>query len=184
MNSSISDKIPIVVGILLALSFAFIGFVFLAVGSYQFLQGAKSQDWPATSGIIARSEVKSTSSRTRTSNRHSKNKTRYSVSVVYTYQVDGQDYENNRLSYGGKKYKARPQAVEAMKPYKRGAKVDVFYAPEDPASSVLVKGSGTAGVAIGVGAILLLLGGAASIIMIVRVRRHSEGLPSSAFTTE
>lgn len=51
--------------------------------------------------------------------------------VLYAYQVDGQKYRGERIRCGG------PSGGDAVTRYPAGARVDVFYDPQDPSVAVL-----------------------------------------------
>jgi hypothetical protein len=64
--------------------------------------------------------------------------------------------------------------------YPAGKEVQVFYDPKNPKSSVLLKGSGTTWLAMGLGSMALVLG-SATMVHMARARRAGTGdnMPSS-----
>ncbi len=66
----------------------------------------------------------------------------YSVDVSYTYQVDGQSYQSDRLAFNGvRQYNSKSKAQAALASYAAGSAVTVYYHPDDPSVSVLESGS-------------------------------------------
>ncbi len=71
-------------------------------------------------------------------------------------------------------YKSRSKAQKVLNRYPRGKEVEVFYDPENPQSSVLIKGIGLSWLAVGLGAAMFLLGLVMLIKTAMGARRNSE----------
>ncbi len=112
------------------------GLIFLGLSAYciisswTVLTAAAGQDtWPETRGIVTLSRVDVPIGGT------SQKSTRYLFS--YKYWVMGKEYQSDRYSFasiGGER-------STAVKRYKEGDQVRVFYNPQDPSYAVLVKES-------------------------------------------
>jgi|LakMenE18May11ns_1017448.scaffolds.fasta_scaffold9524253_1 hypothetical protein len=158
MNSSQAEQLRAVIGWIFASGFMFLGLVFLALGGYEFWQGLKTKNWPAAPGRIIESEIESISSTSRSSSRVSRRVTDYSVRIRYSYEAAGQKLEGKRLQYGYNSHDDRSSAKNEQSRYPPGKEVQVFYDPTNPKRSVLVKGSGTSWLAVGLGLTAFLLG--------------------------
>ena len=180
MNTSQVDQLKTVVGWIFAAGFGFFGIVFLALGGYEFWQGSKTKDWPASQGKIIESEIETRSSSSPRHGRTSRRDTDYSVRIRYSYEVAGQKLEGQRLQYGYKSHDERSSAKQEQSRYPSGKEVQVFYDPKNPKSSVLLKGSGTSWLAMGLGFMALVLGSVTMVYM-ARARRTGtwDNMPSS-----
>ncbi len=121
-------------GVVFGAIFAIIGYVVAFYFGKPILDDAKaSRSWPSVSGVIERSEVV-----TSTSN----GKTMYGFDVVYRYQVEGRDLTSNNVFFGGNTTSSSSSfAHNVVARYPKGAKVKVFYDPNDPSKAVLEPGT-------------------------------------------
>lgn len=101
---------------------------------------ARSAEWPQTVGIVTSSGVSGTYVK-----QGPVQVMVYAASVRYTYEVGGVPHEGSRIGFGdewtgtpGESGRARAEAQAASWP--EGAKAVVFYDPDDPSQSALVKG--------------------------------------------
>jgi len=93
-----------------------------------------SADWPSTTGVIKRSEV--------VKSRNSDGDTMYKPVVEYAYQVDGKDFECNKIWFGGGSSSSNSSgAYETVGQFPKGAEVPVYYHPEKPFEAVLQPGA-------------------------------------------
>ncbi|MDJ0699185.1 MAG: DUF3592 domain-containing protein [Woeseiaceae bacterium] len=94
-----------------------------------------STDWPSVPGLVNHSELEF-----QRKNTGAGKKTDYRVEIVYEYVVDDQLYRNNvvRFDQGELTSKRKELLVSS---YPVGRRVEVFYNPDDPDQSVLVRGS-------------------------------------------
>jgi hypothetical protein len=104
-----------------------IGVVLLVAGFLMTRTPGKSSHWPTTTGQILASMIQY---RRKSGGGHSP----YPL-VLYTYQVEGQHYQSQRIYFGV------PVGGSAMtgviKKYPVGAQVPVYYNPQNPADAVL-----------------------------------------------
>ena len=180
MNTSQVDQLKTVVGWIFAAGFMCLGIVFMALGGYHFWEGSKTKNWPATPGRIIESEIESRTTTSRPHGRASRRDTDYSVRLRYSYEVAGQKLESRRLQYGNESHDKRSSAKQEQSLYPAGKEVQVFYDPTNPKSSVLVKGSGTSWLAVGLGLMALVLGSVTMVYMARARRAGTRGnMPSS-----
>ena len=95
----------------------------------QFRQGLRadaSKKWPTASGTITASALEQLPG----------NKWRYRAAVRYAYRASGKAYEGSRVFWGGNEGREKHMA-SVIETYPEGAKVRVFYDPNDPAEAVL-----------------------------------------------
>jgi hypothetical protein len=95
----------------------------------QFRQGLRadaSKKWPTASGTITASALE----------RLPANKWRYRAAVQYSYRAAGKNYQASRVFWGGNEGRQKHMA-SVIETYPAGAKVRVFYDPNDPAEAVL-----------------------------------------------
>lgn len=130
MNGGANKK-GVFFGVLLIVG-GLIGVVF---GLNYLADANRSKTWQATEGVTVSAGVIG----------HAKNSGSsgsYSVDVRYTYQVDGQTYQSDRIAFNGaRQYNSKSKAQTAIADYSAGNVVTVYYNPDDPAISVLQPGS-------------------------------------------
>lgn len=134
---------------------AFLG-IFLAVGLGLVITGIsniksarESMTWPATKGVILKSEVKTS---------RSDDSTTYGADISYEYQVNKQTYTGNKVTFGDVSTSKRSRAEKIVDRFPVEKTVDVFYNPEDPKSSVLEPGlNGGIWLLPGVGSVFLII---------------------------
>ena len=132
--------------VLLALAALLIG-----IGWYSRQKVKASQAWPSTPGLVTGSGVEQSSG--------SEGDNVYRALVTYSYQVGGQQYQNNRRVFGdtvsSSNYGA---AARTAARFVASSSVPVYYNPANPQDAVLERTSGVAGLMFGLGALFLLLG--------------------------
>lgn len=108
----------------------FLAVVFLFIGIKKQLKYSKSENWPSVEGEI-------TSFQERHFKVGGKTGTKDAVvyDVIYQYIVKGKEYVNSDISY-----KDISQNLIKLK-FENVENIDVFYNPESPEKSVLIKGS-------------------------------------------
>ena len=91
---------------------------------------ASAQSWPSTAGIVLASSVQ-----VRRSNR---SRSEYPV-VVYQYEVNGKSYQGQRIKASDKFISVRisGEAQATVARYPAGARVTVYYDPNNPSESAL-----------------------------------------------
>ena len=101
-----------------------------------FTQHRDSRAWPSVPGEITSAFIKEV--RDENPNTVSRSPSYY-VEVRYVYDVKGTRYTGNRIRVFRKRHATLSAAESEMRGYPVGDKVDVFYDPAKPATSVLVK---------------------------------------------
>jgi hypothetical protein len=142
-------------GLLFVLIFAGVG-IFLIYRSLQSRKQAEaSQAWPGTQGVVSEARV------TSSSHTDSDGETSYSYSphVEYTYQVGGQEYLGQNITFGFKQGYGSPAKAEAITArYPAGGAVTVYYDPANPQQAVLERKAGGFGATLAIGIIFLVIG--------------------------
>ena len=91
------------------------------------------QEWATADGRIVESRVEA-----RNPPSADRPSIQYGARVVYEYTVAGKAYRSERVSFDGTFWRPTPEAAEADRArYAEGAKVSVFYDPQQPQSAVL-----------------------------------------------
>jgi hypothetical protein len=126
-----------------------LGVLALGFGVYMLNVARQSASWPSAEGQIEAVKVEKTTTSRRSSSSSTstarQKKTRYHVSLVYSYDVDGQIHESSRYSIGqgsrvSKKYRKRDDATQAARAYTKGDAITVHYNPADPSEAVIRAG--------------------------------------------
>lgn len=127
-------------------SVAIFGGIFMAVGlltvtgtiSVYFL-GEASRTWPQTNAVILSSEVSKYENRSTggTANRSIS----YAPDVVYTYSVKNNNYTNNRVSFSPIGGSNRSRIARYVSRFTIGKSYPVYYNPEKPENSTLIRGT-------------------------------------------
>ena len=89
-----------VVGRLFPLSFGFGSMIFLGVGLWMINKGMQSENWDKGTATITSSEIEKTESRSKDAQGFTQTSTSYSVTVKYSYTVEGSNYEGNTVGFG------------------------------------------------------------------------------------
>ena len=113
----------------------------LAAGAFWLVRGAgvarealASDSWPEANGSIVTSEIRPAEGGYGTDE-----DAKYIAHIVYTYEVEGIQYESDRLAIGHvAKVRTHPDAV--VRKYPAGRFVKVVYNPEQPMSAALEPG--------------------------------------------
>ena len=134
---------------------AFLG-IFLAVGLGLTITGIsniksakESETWPTVNGVIFKSKVKSSTS---------DGSTTYGADISYDYQVNGQAYKGDKVTFGDVSTSSSSRAEKIVDRYPVGKIIGVFYNPNKPETSVLEPGlSGGVWLLPGVGSVFLII---------------------------
>lgn len=97
-----------------------------------------STDWPRAYGKIISSEYKRVVSSSGTGRQRTTNTT-YKPLISYQYTVDNETYENDMVQFMAS-FKKESDAKELVESFPVDSEVPVFYFPDDPADSVLIRG--------------------------------------------
>jgi hypothetical protein len=116
-----------------AIAFA-IGATLYAVQFRQGLRAHASGKWPTGSATVTASTLE----------RSPDSKRRFRAAVQYRYRVGQQEYQSDRIFWGGNEGRQKPMA-SVVAAYPAGRKVRVFYNPQNPAEAVIdpVRNSGS-----------------------------------------
>lgn len=128
--------------------FTFLGLLFLVIGGFEFQQGLKTNDWPAAAGRLIASEVTD----------YPGTDYEYTVSVRYSYEIDGREFEGDRLRFGNETHNSWALAKDEQLLYPPGKEVQVYYDPKTPNRSVLIKGIGLSWMMMALGLMALVIG--------------------------
>jgi hypothetical protein len=135
---------------MITLALGAIGAVLIVFGFISARTPGKSKDWPTTPGQILASTINY-----RRGSRGSRSP--YPV-VVYLYQVEGRQYQSQRIYFGGEVGGSAMTGI--IKKYPVGAEVPVYYNPQNPADAVLERSVPMAKVLALVGVILIAVAAA------------------------
>jgi len=121
------------------------GGIFFAIGLSAILTASASKGWPSVDGVIVSSEVQSdwSSAPAGTPQHRSGTQRVYRADVRYAYTVDGQEYEGDRVEFGGFSSSNAKRAYRIVGTYRKGQTVAVYYDPNDPSRAVLEPGKTT-----------------------------------------
>ncbi len=97
-----------------------------AIKSYQKFITSKS--WPSVQGTIIKSEV------LRFDNRSSA----YSFMVTYQYELNGKEYQNNRVALWT--ISSEEHCNRLLEQFPQGKSVPIYYPPNEPSKPILVTG--------------------------------------------
>ena len=156
--------------------FALVGLALLAFATATMITASNSRTWPQAQGTMLVSAVDRKTSTARDGpGRTSSTSTSYMPRVEYRYEVDGEAHTGTRLELLERGEGTRAKVAAKLEKFPQGAKVAVYYDPDDPAQSVLKPGTPDAmGIAFLLGFVALLVGG--GIMLFMRPRetgRHS-----------
>jgi len=115
----------------------------------------ESGKWVPVTGQIITSNV--------TARNSSKGGSIYGINVLYDYQVMGQAYQGDQVSFGaeGTGFQTRRKAEKQLARFPMGGKTTIYYDPNDPRQAVLERKFDITG------AILVVILGLAGLAMIV-----------------
>jgi hypothetical protein len=108
--------------------------VFLTIIYFIRRRMSQVSTWPSTMGTVVSSEIELRSD--------SDSGTTEYPAVTYSYQVNGQAYQNEKLAPGPEIGGSGARKVVAK--YPAGAQVMVFYDPQKPSDAVLERNAGSA----------------------------------------
>jgi len=122
--------------------FLAIGIVMTVISIRQYLLALETYDWPFVTGKITEAKIKRyvTTDNPEGDISRQTYEASYIPKIIYNYQVNGQEYTNNKIQYTShsKDTKQEAKAVLDMFPDKNS--VRIYYDPEKPEKSVLLQG--------------------------------------------
>lgn len=119
--------------------FAIIALIMLLVVLRNGARVRASRNWDSTTGRVLYSGIGSR----RSTGSSGSTSTTYYPQVAYEYEVRGQRYQSQRLSFGTVGYGSHRTAETKAAQYIVGAPVEVFFDPANPDQAVLERRSGT-----------------------------------------
>ena len=104
-------------------------------------QDRASESWPHVTGSIVTSRIDTETNHNSPSGEYRaiSSDTDYSVELRYTYQVEGRTYEGHRLRFGSGSHEDYSDAMKEQQQFPEGKKVSIYYHPDKPGRSVLVR---------------------------------------------
>ncbi len=112
----------------LGLIFAAIGVALLVYVSKELRMSRRSVEWPQAQGKVRSAKI--------VKSRGEEGGTNYSAEIKYAYEVDGVEYESDRVHFGGGS-SSQQVATDMVFKYRIGHDVSVYYDPDDPSIAVL-----------------------------------------------
>src|SRR5258705_6808470 len=123
----------------------------IGIGWFSRQKVKASQAWPSAPGRVVGAGVEESGG--------SEGGTVYRALVTYSYQVGGQEFQNNRRVFGDTVSSSNRGAAERTAArFVAGSSVPVYYNPANPQDAVLERTSGVAGLMFGLGALFVVLG--------------------------
>lgn len=101
-----------------------------------------SYSWLESEAVITRSYIKEVTSESASGSAGYSNlsSTHYSLVISYEYEMNGVKYKGDRVKVGGLSFATEAEAVIELEKYQPGEIVAVYYDPEKPFKSVLIRG--------------------------------------------
>lgn len=131
----------IILGLSVAVSIVILGIFFFM----------KSRSWPATEGLIVKSEVEQIYFSPSSTRGQQGGLSDYKLSLLYEYEVDGKKFTGNQLyAVLPNIFSDKTAADQMQKAYQENQVATVYYNPKKPSSSALITSS-----SIGIKAILI-----------------------------
>ncbi len=132
MSTKKSKLVAFAFVLILGIAFAAIG-GFLTYESYSLTTNAEE-----TVGVVEDTWIDS-ETETRRRDGERRTETYYYPMVNYTYEVDGEEHNNDNLEPGGRRgHSSRSSAEEVLEDFEEGEEVTVYYNPENPGESFLI----------------------------------------------
>ncbi len=133
--------------IIITLTLGAIGVVLLVAGFLAARSRGKSKDWPTATGQILASTINY--------RRDSHGSRSAYPLVMYAYQVEGTQYQSQRIHFGGEVGGSAMTGI--VKRYPVGAQVPVYYNPQNPADAVLERSIPSAKILGFIGVIMIVV---------------------------
>lgn len=126
----------IIAGAFIGLAICTILFVFLS--NPMMKKYKKVQDWPSVQGTVSSSDYNCWEEEKKVDDKYV-TETKCEATVMYQYIIDGKSFVNSNIrpNSGIKTTYDRNTAQQIVAKYPVGAKVEVFYNPEDKSNAVL-----------------------------------------------
>lgn len=138
--------------VLIPLIFGLLGIGLIILAIVQRNKAKAAEAWPTAPGVILSSGL----SRHDSYDTDTGTSTSFKPEVQYQYNVMGQNFTGDKLSFGNVSYSYNI-AAKKIAPYPQGTQVLVHYDPADPSKSVLETKSAGGVVLLIVGAVFILV---------------------------
>ncbi|MCD4779321.1 MAG: DUF3592 domain-containing protein [Candidatus Omnitrophica bacterium] len=115
--------------------FAIAGGIVTKIGFGIYQNAKKSMEWPTVNGAVTSSEIE----RNHSSGSGSSSTT-YGADIAYDYQIKGETYSANKVSFGEYSSSDIGHARKIVNKYPVGKVVNVYYNPDDLYIAVLEPG--------------------------------------------
>ena len=160
-------RADIILLVIFILFFLLSGVVSLCLGVVFVIQGNANMSWQHAQGTIIESKWDSyiASPRQRESQR------RYRAVIQYEYIISGNTFSGNRLSTVNIALRTKEEAIALCEKYEVGTDVTVYYDPNRPEKSVLIRGTPKGTKNFFIGGIICFLIGTGGTFFIVRRRK-------------
>lgn len=145
----------------------------LIYSGWDLVLAEKTTKWPASTGKITDSQLDSESN----TDENGHTTTYYSPRISYTYSVDGDEYSSTRVAWNPLKTASSSDANALIEKFGEGKTIDVFYSPNDHATSVLIRGisrNDTKFVTVSLG--IVIIGSMIIFFFIGQWRNHAYGI--------
>lgn len=109
-----------------------VGLVLIYFGLRDILQAQTSTRWLPAPGIIVSSDLGVEDD--------GEGNTLYRADIQYTYELNGHEFQGDRVFFGAMSTSERRQVFDLLLKYPKGTAVSVYYDPADPSQSVLEPG--------------------------------------------
>ena len=103
----------------------------ILAGRITIRRAADSEKWPVVPGVVLESAVAAV---------REDGRQRFRPTVRYSYEVDGQRYECNRIQWAAEGFRKYTRARRLLDRYRSGSAVKVHYDPSRPGFAVLQTG--------------------------------------------
>jgi hypothetical protein len=128
------------------------GLLIVYGGLSSYLRGKKMLRWPTAIGTIKTSEILGDDKSVEEAVKAQEEATVqtsiwYEANIMYAYEVDGKQYEFNRITQMDIGDTDTYRATLTIRKYTVGMEVNVFYNPDNPAEAILEPAGGVDGVA-------------------------------------
>jgi hypothetical protein len=154
MSTTIGPLIGFLCGGFFILLFAGVG-AFLIYKSFRDRKKADtSQTWPSTPGQITEARVV----RSRRTDSEGDVDYSYAPAIQYTYQVGGQEYTGDNITFGFRQtFGSQAKAEAALARFPTGGQVTVYYDPNNPGEAVLERKAGGSTLSLVLGIVFLVI---------------------------
>jgi hypothetical protein len=132
--------------------------LFLGIGIWLIVRSIRernkvdeSQGWPTTLGQVLHNSVAESVATS------DDDVTTYHPEITYSYKVNGQDYEGNRIMIGAVPSGTQKSARDVTVRYPPGASVTVYYNPTNPREAILERKSKSASASMIIGIVFIVL---------------------------